>query len=287
MKDFKYSVGVIGLGLIGGSLGMSLRQQGVRVVAYDNNPTVRQNAQHCVSAFVDSIAKLVQEVDIIILATPVTSLPSVFASLQKCSGIERKVISDVSSVKQEVIEMAYASFGQIPPQFVPGHPISGIEKSTAEFATNDLFVDKKVLLTPVAETQQQAIDTIRQLWQMCGADVEIMDLREHDEILAMTSHLPHVLAYAIMLFLAKADDDRSLKKYIAGGMQDFTRIAASNPKMWCDICIANRVQIGAVLQQFQAELQTINNAIQAADSKPLEKLLAVAQKYKKQTVKRV
>lgn len=280
MNAMPQTVGIVGVGLIGGSIGLGLLQQGVRVIGYEPNTKGRDAAKNCVSVFAQSLEELVAQTDIILLAAPIDALPSVLTGLQKCRSIERKLISDISSVKQDIIAMVNDVFGEILPRFVPGHPIAGSEKHTAAFSDKDLFVGKKTLLTPVEQTEQSAVDQITVLWNSLGAEVQTLTPLEHDVILSMTSHLPHMLAYTLMHYIASQDQGKELPQYSAGGLQSFTRIAYSKPSIWSHICISNRENILRALHGFQNDLQVLTDAIQADDVDSLEDFFSSSKKYK-------
>ena len=167
-----------------------------------------------------------------------------------------------------MVDAVKAVFGEVPPNFVPGHPIAGAEKSGVEASLVDLFQDKTVILTPLSTTSEKSLTTVRSLWTSMGANVSEMDAAHHDSILAATSHFPHILAYALVDLLGKKDEKAEIFKYAAGGFKDFTRIASSDPKMWLDICLANKAEIIPLIEQFSAELDGIasmlnNNASDA------------------------
>lgn len=272
-------VGIVGVGLIGGSLGLDLLKQGVQVLGFDKNKKVPAH-KHCVSAFVDSVAELTSRADTILIATPVSALPALFKQLQACPGIEKKILSDVGSVKQEVIEIANDVFGEVPPRFIPGHPLAGREKNTAASAQEGLFAGKRVLLTPVETSEVAALEQIQTLWQSVGARPETIDPIKHDKVLAVTSHLPHLLAYSLIHFIADKDQKGTLSNYAAGGFKDFTRIAASDPDMWREISLVNRENILEAITDFQAHLNSLSTALETWDDDKIQTFFSRAQRYK-------
>jgi 3-phosphoshikimate 1-carboxyvinyltransferase len=175
-------------------------------------------------------------------------------------------ITDAASVKGSVVQAVRDIYGTMPPQFVPGHPIAGSEKSGVAAADGNLYVDHRVILTPEAETGSIHVALVRALWQGVGAKVSSMPVEEHDEVLAATSHLPHVLAYSLVDTLAHMKENREIFRYAAGGFRDFTRIAGSDPVMWHDICLANNKAIVEVLDKLTENFATLRTAIVAGDS---------------------
>uniref|UniRef100_UPI00356AA65D prephenate dehydrogenase/arogenate dehydrogenase family protein n=1 Tax=Litorivivens sp. TaxID=2020868 RepID=UPI00356AA65D len=168
--------------------------------------------------------------------------------------------------------------GQVPEQFVPGHPIAGSEQSGVEASTADLYVDHRVILTPLATTRPDALDTIRAMWEVTGAEVVDMDVAEHDVVLAATSHLPHVLAYGLVDALAQSGSAQAIFRFAAGGFRDFTRIASSDPVMWHDIVRANRSAVLDSLDTFTEHLAEMRQAIESDDS---DAILATFERAKK------
>lgn len=257
---------VIGLGLIGGSVALAARPLYTRIVGMDLDPAERQAALSLgvVDAVTEDLASAASAADLILLAVPVLAVESVLRQLQPHLRPET-VITDVGSCKVVVAEAAQRVFGHIPAQLVLGHPIAGAEKSGVAAALPDLFQQRKVILTPQAETDPQALAQVRQLWQTCGAEVLEMDMQQHDQVLARTSHLPHLLAYSLVDTLASQDERLEMFRYAAGGFRDFTRIAASDPIMWRDIFLANREATLSALDDFVAGVQRLRSAIDQAD----------------------
>jgi prephenate dehydrogenase len=161
-------------------------------------------------------------------------------------------------------------------QFVPAHPIAGAEKSGAAAANAELFRDRRVVLTPLPENKKITVSTVEKLWSACGARVSRMDAEEHDAVLAVVSHLPHVLAYALVHGVAKRNNADQLFSFAAGGFRDFTRIASSHPEMWRDICLANRDRLLQELKSYGNDLGSIRKLIQKSDGPGLEKLFTAA-----------
>lgn len=270
---------IIGVGLIGGSLARALKQAGhVRtVIGVGRSRESLQQAKDLglIDIIAPSIAAGVEGADMVVVATPVGSATSVFQELAPALS-DAAVVTDVGSVKGSVVAAATATFGARLPLFVPGHPIAGTEKSGAQAAQPDLFRGRRVILTPLSTTRPQAIERVRALWQAAGAEVLTMSATEHDDILGATSHLPHMLAYALVHMLAQADRGRALFDFAGGGLRDFSRIASSDPVMWRDICLANRPAIVQALGQYQGQLQALTAAIERGDAGALQELFARA-----------
>jgi len=259
---------VIGLGLIGGSFAKGIREKGLfrEVVGFDMDARSRELAvelgvvDRCAASFEEAC----QGADVIQLAVPILAMERVLAALAQLD-IGNAILTDVGSAKGNVVRCAQQAFGGMPARFVPGHPIAGSEKSGVTAANGSLFQRHKVILTPDAHTDPEALAQVDQLWRALGADVEHMDVLHHDEVLAATSHLPHLLAFGLVDSLAKSHENLDIFRYAAGGFRDFTRIAGSDPVMWHDIFLANRAAVLKVLEVFQDDLETLRNALIAED----------------------
>ena len=263
---------IIGTGLIGGSLARALRRADAvgEIVGYGRSLNNMKLAVE--SGVVDraevSLANVVEGADMVVLATPVAAMQETIAGLGPLVT-EDMVITDVGSVKVPVIEAAYEAFDDLFGRFVPGHPIAGKECSGVRHADADLFEGNRVILCPEADTDDDAVDKVREMWDIVGADVVFMSARRHDAILAASSHLPHVLSYALVDNLVRRDEHREIFRFSAGGFRDFTRIAGSDPEMWRDICLANRKEILACLESYRDDLGLLMDAIQAGDGEQL------------------
>ncbi len=261
-------VAVIGLGLIGCSWVKALREAGAvqSVAGFDRNLDSMQQAQQVgiIDDYSEQLAEVAADADFIIVSVPIKAVREVLAQLQpvvKASAI----LTDVGSVKGSVADDVAATFGPKFDRFVLGHPIAGSERSGVEAADASLYQRHKVIITPQPHTDAQALQTVISAWQLAGADIEQMEVRHHDEVLAATSHLPHLLAYNLVDTLASRDENQEIFNYAAGGFRDFTRIAASSPIMWRDIFSANREQILAVLDMFQHDLSQLRQSIERDD----------------------
>jgi prephenate dehydrogenase len=175
-----------------------------------------------------------------------------------------------------VLQALAEAHGSVPPNFVPGHPIAGAETSGASAARSGLFEGRRVILTPIAETSVVSLGMARALWEGVGARVSVMEPIHHDEILAATSHLPHVLSFALAAMLGRHDEEQDIFAYAAGGLRDFTRIAGSDPAMWRDICIANKDQLLPLIEEYRLALGEVTDKIRAGDSDQLIQIFADA-----------
>lgn len=260
---------VIGVGLIGGSLARALRVAGEvhEVVGCGRGTANLERAVELgvIDRFTHDAGEAVEGADMIFVAVPLGAVESTLAAMREHLR-DDAVVTDGGSVKGSVVADVRAAFGEIPPRFVPGHPIAGTEKSGVDASFAELYRDRRVILTPLPETDQGALDRVRWMWEVCGARVSIMDVEHHDEVLAATSHLPHMLAFGLVDTLARMKENDEIFRYAAGGFRDFTRIASSNPVMWRDICIANAEALGEVLRRFSAEMSDLADTIRRRDA---------------------
>jgi prephenate dehydrogenase len=269
---------VFGVGLIGGSFALALKQAKAvsRVVGVGRSSANLRLALE--RGIIDSIADpatAVRGADVVLLATPVAQFAKVLQAIAPGLGA-KTTITDGGSTKRDVIAGARKALGSKIAQFVPAHPIAGAEKSGAEAASAELFRDRRVIVTPLRENRRGTLEQVESLWKACGARVARMDPEEHDAVLAAVSHLPHVLAYALVHGVAKRNNSEQLFSFAAGGFRDFTRIASSHPEMWRDICLANRDRLSQELKSYANELGSIRKLVEKGDGAALEKLFAGA-----------
>lgn len=281
MNKLPANIGLIGVGLIGGSLAVALRAHGYTgaLYAYDCDPAASAK-RDAISDFLASPQHVLERCELVVIATPVGACQSVLQAMQSAWSMD-KTVSDVGSTKQAVIAAAHAVFGKMPDNIVPAHPIAGNEKSGAAAAHPQLFSQQCVLLTPLSHTNPEAVARVRLLWESVGAYTECIAADQHDYLLARSSHLPHVVAYALIhsLFVEAGDDAHRLR-YVAGGLRDFTRIAASDPIMWRDICLSNRDQLLQALDCCQGSLNLLRTAIEQRDGKTLESMFSAARQQR-------
>jgi prephenate dehydrogenase len=270
---------IIGVGLIGGSLALALKQAGYcrRITGVGRDAARLQGAVTAgvVDDFETDFAAGVKDADMVLVAVPLNSCAEVF---EKIRGHLKAgaVLTDAGSAKASVVDDARRVFGKVPARFVPGHPIAGTEKSGYEAAFADLFQRRRVILTPVTETDAAAVAQVKAMWEAAGSIVEITDVAHHDRVLAATSHLPHMLAFGLVDSLARQDDVEEIFRFAAGGFRDFTRIAAADPLMWRDICLRNRDAILRAMKLYQADLNELQAAIEAGDGEALMKIFGRA-----------
>lgn len=259
---------IIGVGLIGGSLARALRVAGQvgEIVGCGRSAANLEMAVDLgvIDRFSHDPAEAVDGVDLVFLAVPLGVMRSTMEAMRP--GLDGEaVITDGGSVKGSVIADAAAVFGRVPPGLVPGHPIAGTERSGVEASFAELYQHRRVILTPLPDTDPAALGRVTDMWQICGARVTEMEVGHHDQVLAATSHLPHMLAFGLVDALARRSDNDEIFRYAAGGFRDFTRIASSNPVMWRDICIANSEALGEILRGFGAEMQDLGDTIRRGD----------------------
>jgi len=271
---------IIGVGLIGGSLARALKAAGAcgEVVGYGRTTQALHKALELgvIDRAETDIAAAVKGADVIVLGVPVGAMEAILRELKPHLD-PHTILTDVGSTKGSVVEAARRVFGELPRHFVPGHPIAGTEKSGVEASFAELYLKRRVILTPEAGTDKDALETVRWMWQEAGAEVIDMSVERHDEVLAATSHLPHMLAFTLVDTLARLEDHDDIFRFAAGGFRDFTRIASSNPQMWHDICLNNRDALLKMVQRFTSELNTLAKAIEEGDS---EAILATFQRAK-------
>lgn len=270
---------VIGVGLIGGSLARALRAAGAcnEVVGAGRNPANLQTAVDLgvIDRYETDLARAVAGADMVLVSVPLGAMAAVFNAIRGQLS-PHAVLTDAGSAKGGVIEAARQAFDGVPAAFVPGHPIAGTEQSGVEASFASLYKDRRVILTPLPETDIQATARVREMWEAAGAEVVEMDPVHHDAVLAATSHLPHVLAYTLVESLVRLGDEGEVFEYAAGGFRDFTRIASSDPVMWRDICLANGDAIQLMIEHFMADLQELTEAIQNRDGPYLLELFTSA-----------
>jgi prephenate dehydrogenase len=263
---------IIGVGLIGGSLARALRRRGdcPEIVGASRNAAHLQKAVELgvIDRFETDLGKAVGGADLVMVCVPLGAMEKVFARIKDHLAPDA-VLTDAGSAKGCVVNAARQAFGTVPSFLVPGHPIAGTEQSGVEASFAELYEGRRVILTPLAETDPMATARVRALWEAAGASVSEMSVEHHDTVLAATSHLPHVLAFTLVDSLARLGDHDEIFAYAAGGFRDFTRIASSDPVMWRDICLANGEAIVAMLDRFGADLDSMKSAIRAGDGETL------------------
>jgi prephenate dehydrogenase len=270
---------VFGVGLIGGSFALGLKAAGQveEIVGFGRSLATLTQALDL--GIIDRVGanpgQEVSDADIVLIATPVGQMPEIMARIAPYLG-PQTVVTDGGSTKEDVVAAAREHFGKQVGQFVPAHPIAGAEYSGAAAARADLYREKKVMLTPLPENSVLNVAKVRSAWEWCGAQVHELPPSEHDRVFAAVSHLPHLLSYALVHDLAMRENSEQLFSYAASGFRDFTRIAASHPEMWRDICLSNRVALLEELDRFRTQLDELRVALQEGDGAALEKTFDVA-----------
>jgi prephenate dehydrogenase len=270
---------VIGVGLIGGSVAAALRHAGkVRHIVGIGRG--RPNIQRALELGVideasDDIATGVRDADVVLLAIPVQQNAAVLTTLATCLAQET-LLTDAGSTKKDFVDAARRLLPVHLNRVIPAHPIAGAELTGVEAASCRLFVGRNVVLTPLPENNASAIDRVEAMWTACGARVSRMSPDHHDRLFSVVSHLPHMLAYALVHMIAIRPDAKDLFRFAAGGFRDFTRIASSSPEMWCDIASANRTALLADIASYQTQLTELAQLIQNADAEQLIALFQTA-----------
>lgn len=263
---------IVGTGLIGGSLALGCRAAGIceTITGCGRNPKALQQAVDLgvIDNYSTDIATACDSADMIVVCVPLGAMKSIFQAIP-LELLKQAIVTDVGSSKQAVIQAAKEAWGGLPPRFVPGHPIAGTEKSGVTAAFPTLFNHRRVILTPHDNTSPEAINSVTHMWQSVGAMVRQMTPSHHDDVLAGTSHLPHMLAFGLVNTLANQDETREIFEYAAGGFRDFTRIASSDPVMWADICLANREAINRIMAHYVDEMLELAEVIRQGDGDKL------------------
>ena len=270
---------IVGVGLIGSSLSLALKEAG-KVGEVFGFGRQRSNLEKGVElgvldGFGNSIAETIEDADMIVVAVPLGAMQGVFAEIDQAVRSDA-VITDVGSAKGSVVAAARAALKQSINRFVPGHPIAGTEQSGIEAGFASLYRNRRVILTPMEQTDAAATARVEQMWRECGAMVECLDVEHHDRVLAATSHLPHMLAFALVHHLSGLNEHDEIFRFAAGGFRDFTRIASSDPVMWRDVCLANGDALVELIESYQGELDQVAKAIRNGDADELLRLFGRA-----------
>ena len=268
---------IIGIGLIGGSLAKAIKKthQSEIVFGYGRDEERLERAQkgNLIDQYSADMSKALDGANMVIIATPVGSYESILKEMKPHIS-EDMVISDVGSTKVSVIEAVKAVFDGVLDNFIPAHPITGKEKSGFEVSDADLFVNKKVIITPLENNNPESIKMLTKMWEGVGAEVDFMTPQSHDDLLGMTSHLPHMLAFSLVNYLVSQHPEASV--YAAGGFKDFSRIASGDAIMWRDICLHNRDAIILHIKGYQESLNTLVDVIDSQNKDQLESLFREA-----------
>lgn len=263
---------IFGVGLIGGSFALALKSAGAVRHVVGVGRSAGSISRALALGVIDEVGKdagAARGADIVLLAMPVGQMVPVMRDLAQHLDA-RTVVTDAGSTKRDVVEHATGELGASLDRFVPGHPIAGAEHSGVEAATATLYRGRKVVLTPLPQTEESAVLLVQRAWEACGALVQRMQPRQHDEVFAAVSHLPHLLAYALVDEVAGHPNAGQLFEHAASGFRDFTRIASSHPEMWRDICMSNRDALLAALSGYEAELARLRIMLESGDARAIE-----------------
>ena len=270
-------VAIIGLGLLGGSIGLAVKERApeIATTGFDADTRVRKRAAQrgLVDTVADSAAGAVREADLVVLCVPVGAMGAAAASIADALP-DNAIISDVGSSKESVATaLAQALPGH---SIIPAHPVAGTEQSGPDAGFATLFVDRWCILTPPEGVDEQAVTDLSDFWEKLGSRIEIMDAKHHDLVLAVTSHIPHLIAYTIVGTASDLEDVTrgEVIKYSAGGFRDFTRIAASDPVMWRDVFLNNKTAVLEMLGRFTEDLTALQRAIRSGDGETLHELFS-------------
>ncbi len=272
------TIGIFGVGLIGGSLALSLKRAGEEreILGFDLRPI----PSGIVDCQLDSCEAFIKRSDMIVLAAPLSAMSGFFTTFREIAGRSEKIVSDVCSVKREVLEVAKRVLGELPTTLVPAHPLSGLETSGPESASDSLFANAVVVLTPHKKTAADALAQVRALWEKTGAQVSLMEDHEHDRLLAVTSHLPHVVACVLMESAVSLQGMQKVIDFSAGSLRDVTRIAAGNPEMWSDLCYANRDNLLMALRKYRSGIDRFVDDLENGDLEKIARYLECANEYR-------
>jgi prephenate dehydrogenase len=269
---------IFGVGLIGGSFALALRRANAvgELIGFGRSAETLRQAQQL--GIIDRVGKDYAELadaDLVLLATPVGQMADIMKRIAPHLG-PHTLITDGGSTKSDVVAAARANLGNKLAQFIPAHPVAGAEQSGAAAARADLYQGKKVVLTPLPENSAVAVARVRQAWELCGATVSELTAEQHDEVFAAVSHLPHLLSFTLVHDLAQRESRDLLLSFAASGFRDFTRIAASSPEMWRDICMANRDALLREVKQYADELYIVYQALENNDATKLEEIFRLS-----------
>ncbi len=275
------NVVIIGVGLIGGSLARALKthdavSQITGVAHSQETLDLALKLGVIDKAEIDPVQAM-NDADLVVLATPVSTIGPILSAIADVIPAHC-VVTDAGSVKGSVATDAREALGDKIDCFVPGHPIAGTENSGVAASFAELFVDHRVVLTPLAENAETDIQLVQTMWEICGARVVEMSLEDHDAMLGATSHLPHLLAYALVDFLSRQDRHQEIFANTAGGFRDFTRIVASSPIMWRDICLANRHELIPLIKSMEQQLAGYRGWLEKSDGEQLQQAFQRAKK---------
>lgn len=281
---------IFGVGLIGGSFALALKKAGAvgQVVGVGRSEASLARAMELgiIDVASTSIQDAVRDSDLILVAAPVAQTEAILKSVEPYLQAGT-VVTDAGSTKTDVVMAARSALGEKIAQFVPGHPIAGREQNGPDAAIVDLYVGKKSVLTPLPENAEHDVDLVARTWQQCGAIIHRLTPEDHDRVFAAVSHLPHLLAYALVDDIARKPHADLLFQYAASGFRDFTRIAGSSPEMWRDISLANHAALLGELDAYMAQLQELRGLLAQRNGKAIEAIYANAQRARQNWIRTI
>ena len=277
---------IIGVGLIGGSIAKALKSKNFckDIFGYSQDTQNLLQAQNLgiIDNYSTNLAIAIKNCDLVIIAIPIRSIYQLVKDLKQLIS-PKTIITDVSSVKTTIIKDFKNIFGKLPANFIPAHPLAGGEISGLQFTSQNLFVDKKVIITPHSNINEQSLKIVQKMWKVIGAKILQMNCQKHDRLISMTSHLPHLLAYTLMDYLISQDNE--VFNYASSGFKDFSRIASSDATMWTDICLTNRVEILKQIKNYQQTLDKIYMLIEKSDTDSINKVFRQSKKIRDEWLK--
>ena len=263
---------IVGVGLIGGSLASSLKKlhlvDEIIGVGRSEENLITAHKMGLLDLYLTDPNNIPSDADMVLISVPVAQTKLVFEAVARKVS-KSVIITDVGSTKEDVISIAREALGDSFGRFVPAHPIAGGEKNGAIAASDDLFLDKNVVLTPVEGTSESAVNTVERMWQSVGANIVRLDASSHDVIFSAVSHLPHVVSFALVSMLAARSDSQQLFSFAASGFRDFSRIAGSSPEMWKDICQSNKDKVLSEISDFKKVLEKLEQMMRGGDFRSL------------------
>ena len=279
---------IIGCGLIGSSLARAIKKNNLAEKIVSSNRSDAVNKKVIELKIVDDSSsdtkKMADGSDLVVIATPLSSYEDVISKI-KNSLKDGVILTDVGSVKENIINLIEKNIPESI-SWIPSHPIAGTEESGPEAGFSELFQNRWCILTPSKKAKEKDINLLQTFWEKVGSKVDIMEAKQHDYILSITSHIPHLIAYNIVNTSLNIQDEKesTIVKYSAGGLRDFTRIAASNPIMWRDVFIQNKKNTSKMIDQFIKNLEDLKKAIENEDGKKLEQIFTKTKKIRKDIV---
>lgn len=283
-------ISIFGVGLIGGSFALALKKAGAvgQVVGVGRSAASLARAKELgiVDVASTSVAEAVTGADLILIAAPVAQTEAILASIEPHLH-PGTVVTDAGSTKTDVVEAARKALGGKIAQFVPGHPIAGREQNGPDAAIVDLYIGKKTVITQLPENAEADVALVTHAWQQCGAIIHKLTPQDHDRVFAAVSHLPHLLAYALVDDIARKPHADLLFQYAASGFRDFTRIAGSSPEMWRDISLANHAALLGELDAYMAQLTQLRSLLAERNGKGLEAVYANAQRARQNWIRTI